>query len=1018
MHEGMKDNRYKISVVIPVFQTEKYFERCITSLMRQTYQNMEMIIVDDCSTGNIKELAESYMRRDSRIRLISHKTNKGLFLARLTGAQAADGDFLAFLDSDDYVSMDYYHTLLEAAVLQEADIVVGKTVHEAEDGRRQIYNLHRACFRFDRLIGEDVRQAFFGQRGMCFSWHTIWNKLYRKSLWDRCAPYYQSGITSHVVMAEDIAFSTVLFYFAKSVAAVENDAYFYCQHKDASTDGNTMTIQRFEKNIRDLHAVFDFCEQFLKKADAKAEYRADMHEFRKYYARLWRTLSAGRFIGKEQKKRTELLKSFCLDETERASKDDYFFESIKTSWNGELEHLKECVCTSECAYVSFDIFDTLVNRPFYKPEHLFSLLDKEWEGRMKCSMSFSAMRMMAERLARKKCSRLHPKWEDVTLEEIYQCMSADLLVPMETAEAMMRAERALEIQFGGVRNAGRQLYEAALLAGKRVIFVSDMYLDADTIKTILERNGYTQYDRLYLSSQLRLSKYTGRLFQYVKKELNLPAASRPYHIGDTWENDVVNAKKNGFAPLFLPKAVEAFENVIQGVSTNACAFLAEAAAAGRTKKDEMRKSIGFGCMLALVANRYFDNPFQSFHEESDLNMDPFLVGYYPLGMHLMGITAWIGKKCSEKGVSDIHFLARDGYLVQKAYERVADIQKEDAPKAHYLYASRKALLCGMIQSEQDFFCLPVVFGNHTPKSLLEMLEFAAEPEMTMEDQKKLLSDSGIDYEKRFLDEETYIRFMNIFVSSIYSPKQLQESREFAGRYYEQIGADHMTFDMGYSGRIQTAISNLLGRGVDVLFIHSDSEHSARMQRIGNYTIYPLYPDIPKVSGLLREHLLSDHGPACIGFEQRGGDVQPKLEPEEKIYQDTFIISSIQKAALQFVEDFTETFRDYWAYVPYRAVDVSLPFEGYLSRIRYSDRKIYSASYFEDQVYGACRNINIEEFLNQTILLGEEDHLAAPKDAVYWRRLRHFIWLKLKDHKALYSFGKFAGRFYDKIFIRH
>ncbi len=1003
MEKSILEKQYLISVVVPVYDTEKYLDRCIESLFRQTYTNLEILLVDDGSPGQVREMAAQYGKQDRRVRLISHKINRGLFQARLTGAAAAKGEFLAFLDSDDYVSSDYYHTLLDAAVCRNADIAVGNTVHETAEGK-YVRNLHNACFRFDSICGEELRQAFFSQKGLCFAWHTVWNKLYRKELWSRCEEYYKE-LNAHIVMTEDIAFSTVLFSFARCVTTVQNDAYFYCQNEQASTDHRGMTFEKFEKNMRDIHNVFDFCETFLEKSGNEDR---NFHDFRKYYARLWRTLSAGRFLGGERDKREEILKNFCPDETRRASRDDYFFDSVQTPWNGELEYRKEQIAASDSGYVSFDIFDTLVQRPFYQPQHLFMLLNKEWEKHTDSCIDIAQMRMAAERLARIECSRKQPKWEDVTLQEIYECMVTHFFVSKEVAACLMRKEQQLEIQFCSVRNAGRELYETALLSGKKVLLISDMYLDEDTVKEILKRNGYTHYHRLFLSSKLRLSKYTGNLFSYVAKKQKLAAGST-CHIGDTWQSDVINAKKHGFVPLFLPKAIEAFENIIQGVQTNGCAFLAEAAA-GFSNMEEIKQSVGFGCMLALVANKYFDNPFQSFHKESDLNIDPFFTGYYPLGMHLLGIVRWVLAQSVQKGTKDIYFLARDGALVKKAYEVVTQAQNGNTAKAHYLYASRKALLCGMIKSRQDFFCLPVVYANHSPKTMLELLKFAAKPEMTSKEHREILTDYGIMYDKRFEHEETYIRFIKAFTEKMYSKAKLEESRELARRYYDKISENALAFDLGYSGRIQAAISGLLGRGVDVMFVHSDRQHADRMQRMGRFHVHAFYPMVPKVSGLLREHLLSDYGPACVGFAECEGQVQPKLEPESKLYQDVFIVATVQKAALQFVRDFTHTFLEYEAYLPYSPFDVSMPFEGYLRRLSDADRKIYGASYFEDLVYGASRNINIDEFLNMMMPL--QDGTANARNTA---RFRHFVWLRLKDHKILYTFGKLAGRLYDKIF---
>ena len=245
MNSKIRQNEIKLSIVMPVYQTEQYVDRCIESVLKQSYKNIELIVVDDGSGGDIKERIKAYRKQDSRIRFLSNQQNRGLFQARLAGAQRAKGQYLAFIDSDDYVTRDYYHVLLEAALEEDADIAVGKTVFEDPDGSRYIRNFHDACFYFHKIEGEEVKKRYFGQQGRCFSWHTIWNKLYKKELWDRCMPYY-AGVHGHVVMTEDIAFSSVLFYFASSL-----DPGVYLKAFLALTDGYYDLC--YEEAILDLY---------------------------------------------------------------------------------------------------------------------------------------------------------------------------------------------------------------------------------------------------------------------------------------------------------------------------------------------------------------------------------------------------------------------------------------------------------------------------------------------------------------------------------------------------------------------------------------------------------------------------------------------------------------------------------------------------------------------------------------------------------------------------------------------
>lgn len=962
MNRNIQCGEIKLSIVMPVYNTEQYVDRCVNSVLRQTYKNLELIIVDDCSGGSIRQMATGYMEQDRRIRFVSNKENKGLFQARLVGAAQASGQYIAFIDSDDYVSCDFYHLLLETALAEDADITIGQTVFQDRNDRKYIRNFHNACFRFRKIKGSEVQKRYFGQQGRCFSWHTIWNKIYKKELWDRCVPYYRA-IDGHVVMTEDIAFSSILFYFAGSAAAVSNEAYFYCENKNASTNTDKVTFERFSKNITDIGTVFDFVERFLEQEKADDAYRKDFHEWRRYYARMWRYMPDERLSANAVKKGVRMIHDFCPDETGKRTQDDAFFDAAKTPWNGALESLKQTIMEAKDVYVSFDIFDTLIQRPFYMPQDLFVLLNRYAEDICGKTVSFREIRTESESYARRKYAKMHPDYEDITIDEIYTCMQELYGISADFTDFMKEKEKELEIRYCGVRNAGKQLYEVALLSNKKILLISDMYLDSETMKTILKKNGYEHYSKLYLSSELRKAKFTGGLFQYAKKAAGVEGR-HIYHIGDNWQSDYINAKKEGFTPIFFPKAVEVFENKIQGMVTNDCAFLAEKAVGPAFDSDELHKSIGYRCMLALVSNRYFDNPYRSFHAESDLNMDPCFIGYYTVGMHLVGLCTWILSECMERKVRMIHFLSRDGFLVKKAYD-IAARNIYNAPGTNYLYASRRALFPGIITGKQSFYQLPVEYRCHSPKTLLEILQFASK---NLDDVQKerLCVKHGWNYHRKFTDKSRYIAFIGFFLENLYSEQALSDSRKMAQSYYSCIQTGDVTFDMGYSGRIQTAISGLVGRGVDAWFVHSDHTLSDQMQRAGGYRIHNFYDYVPFVSGVLREHLLSDYGPACIGFDCKEGHVCARMEEREKGCQDAFVIHTIQDAAMDFVNDFYGLFDEFLDWVPFRATEVSLPFEGFLRGAGYMDRKIFCASYFEDQVYGADENINIESFINRNI----------------------------------------------------
>ena len=129
----------KVTVIVPVYNEETHIERCIKSILKQTYQNMEIILINDGSKDNsLKILKEFEKEYPSKIRVFTHK-NKGLGLTRNVGLDNATGEYITFLDSDDYVSIDYYRTLMNNIQENNSDIAMGNMVLEYDNGRKEVY---------------------------------------------------------------------------------------------------------------------------------------------------------------------------------------------------------------------------------------------------------------------------------------------------------------------------------------------------------------------------------------------------------------------------------------------------------------------------------------------------------------------------------------------------------------------------------------------------------------------------------------------------------------------------------------------------------------------------------------------------------------------------------------------------------------------------------------------------------------------------------------------------------------
>lgn len=121
---------YKISIVVPVYKVEKELDRCMQSLLKQTYQNIEILLVDDGSPDHCPEMCDAYGIRDPRVKVI-HKKNGGLSEARNAGLQQAEGDYILYVDSDDYIDLDSCERFLQVIEGKDVDIVAGGAVKES-----------------------------------------------------------------------------------------------------------------------------------------------------------------------------------------------------------------------------------------------------------------------------------------------------------------------------------------------------------------------------------------------------------------------------------------------------------------------------------------------------------------------------------------------------------------------------------------------------------------------------------------------------------------------------------------------------------------------------------------------------------------------------------------------------------------------------------------------------------------------------------------------------------------------
>lgn len=220
-----------ISVIVPIYKVEPYLKRCLDSLLAQTYTKFELILVEDGSPDRCGEICEDYARRDPRIRVI-HKRNGGLSDARNAGLAAAAGEYIAFVDSDDWVSPDYLRVLLEVLETSGSEICeceVRRTAGE-EDTEYGASPEKTETYETEEALKELIYDRVFHQQ--------VWNKLYKK----RCLEnvLFPVGKTN-----EDEFWTYRVFGNADRIAKTNQVLYYYFQ-RGGSIMGETYNMRRLD----------------------------------------------------------------------------------------------------------------------------------------------------------------------------------------------------------------------------------------------------------------------------------------------------------------------------------------------------------------------------------------------------------------------------------------------------------------------------------------------------------------------------------------------------------------------------------------------------------------------------------------------------------------------------------------------------------------------------------------------------------------------------------------------------
>ena len=238
---------HKVSVIIPIYNVEDYLPKCLESVINQTYKNLEIICVDDCSPDNSSQILKEYENKDKRIKIVNRKQNGGLSAARNSGMDVATGEYIYFLDSDDWIDLDYIEKMVQAMEESEAEIVLNTNVisHKGEVLGRHIV---------DKTYNDISHQFIDAKEAILnITWNT-WAHLWKKSFLDRTKVRFPEGY-----IIEDQYFQAITYIYVNKIYVIRDSAYHYLIRSDSIV--GQKRSDSFEINLKILNKIIDYYEE-------------------------------------------------------------------------------------------------------------------------------------------------------------------------------------------------------------------------------------------------------------------------------------------------------------------------------------------------------------------------------------------------------------------------------------------------------------------------------------------------------------------------------------------------------------------------------------------------------------------------------------------------------------------------------------------------------------------------------------------------------------------------------------
>lgn len=529
---------------------------------------------------------------------------------------------------------------------------------------------------------------------------------------------------------------------------------------------------------------------------------------------------------------------------------------------------------SKYEYVSFDVFDTLIKRNIQRPHDIFRLVEQKYNSENKKNIeNYVQYRVKAEKRAKEKFKNGECTFDSI-FEELKEIYNQDTIVKLKKLELM------LEDKYCTQNKLFYPVYKKCVSDKKKIIIITDMYLDKNVIANILVKNGINQYEDIFVSSELKLNKHNGTIYSYVLNKLNINR-KQIIHIGDSKRGDYIMARKNGISSILISKNIKNLEYY---------------------NKNQYEKLNENEQLVYRTIEAFINNNMPKNHDKY------YRLGYEILGILLYGYIRWLIEELKKKDINKIYFLSREGAVLKRAFDLMNDTKIE----SRYLYVSRRSTRVPLLKYINNY---DDIFKIVKMRKVTDIKSFFINVGLNVENYIELLKKYNCKENTNIKDIENMQAFFEEIKPDIIHNAQDEEKNLIGYLRQEGFTGRFAIADIGWEGTMQNALCTLsdaynLNANIVGFYVGQSQQAKEYIDKgikteayLFNYKTDG-YNEVRPFLNLFESLFLAQHG-TTVRYKYKANMFKPVLAESEYSEKERKLFKEIQDGAIQFINEYKD-----------------------------------------------------------------------------------------------------------------